>query len=149
MRESGAKALVNCMLTSTSPERVHDTIPTLLRIFGHSSINLAILMSQSVCIYALLTVIGSWSVCRIGCGSGIFTRALLSHPDWETSLGALRAIDPNEGMREIFASTIKDSRVTLTDGTFDNTGVDDGWADAILIVTVRLITLYIPSLDPH
>ena len=40
-------------------------------------------------------------------------------------------------MREVFSSTVTDPRVTLSEGTFDKTGVEDGWADIILIVTVR------------
>ena len=40
-------------------------------------------------------------------------------------------------MREIFADTVKDPRVTLFDGVFEKTGVEDGWADVILMATVR------------
>ena len=40
-------------------------------------------------------------------------------------------------MRGIFADTMKDSRVTLLDGVFEKTGVEDGWADVILIASVR------------
>lgn len=44
----------------------------------------------------------------------------------------MRCIDPNEGMRAVFAQTVSDPRVSLVDGTFDNTGVPDGWADVIV-----------------
>ncbi|THH05772.1 hypothetical protein EW145_g4551 [Phellinidium pouzarii] len=72
------------------------------------------------------------NIVEIGCGSGIFTRNLLAHPEWSTSIGELKCIDPNEGMRAVFADTVKDPRVSLYDGTFDSTGVPDGWADVIL-----------------
>ncbi|THH05767.1 hypothetical protein EW145_g4557 [Phellinidium pouzarii] len=71
-------------------------------------------------------------IVEIGCGSGIFTRALLAHPEWSTSVAELKCIDPNEGMRAVFASTVKDSRVSLSEGTFDETDVPDGWADLIV-----------------
>ncbi|THH05761.1 hypothetical protein EW145_g4554 [Phellinidium pouzarii] len=74
-------------------------------------------------------------VVEIGCGSGIFTRDLLAYPEWSTSIVELKCIDPNEGMRAVFASTVKDPRVSLYDGTFDTTGVPDGWADVILCAT--------------
>ena len=35
-------------------------------------------------------------------------------------------------MREVFASTVQDSRVTVAEGTFDTTGVPDASADAIV-----------------
>ncbi|KAI5117442.1 hypothetical protein M0805_007012 [Coniferiporia weirii] len=71
-------------------------------------------------------------IVEVGCGSGIFTRALLAHPEWSSSISELRCIDPNEGMRAVFAKTMKDARVSLFDGTFDNTGAPDGWADLIV-----------------
>ncbi|THH05765.1 hypothetical protein EW145_g4555 [Phellinidium pouzarii] len=72
------------------------------------------------------------NVRRIGCGSGIFTRGILAHPEWSTSIAELKCVDPNDGMRAVFARTIKDPRVSLSDGTFDNTGVPDDWADLIV-----------------
>ena len=79
---------------------------------------------------------------RIGSGSGIFTRSILSHPDWADSLTALHAIDPNEGMRSVFASTVDDPRVKLSDGVFEKTGVEDGWADVIVMAAVSLYKLF-------
>ncbi|KAI5123345.1 hypothetical protein M0805_001768 [Coniferiporia weirii] len=71
-------------------------------------------------------------IVEVGCGTGIFTRALLAHPEWDSSVSEIRCIDPNEGMRAVFAKTVKDSRVSLFDGTFENTEVPDGWADLIV-----------------
>lgn len=71
----------------------------------------------------------------MGCGTGILTRGLLSHPEWD--IAALRASDPSEGMRATFSREVQDERVTVTDGTFDKTDADDGWADVILIATVE------------
>ncbi|KAG1745883.1 S-adenosyl-L-methionine-dependent methyltransferase [Suillus paluster] len=70
---------------------------------------------------------------RIGAGTGIFTRALLAHPEWATSIGTLRAVEPSDGMRDFWTKTVKDDRATIVNGTFDNTGVEDGWADLIVI----------------
>ena len=60
----------------------------------------------------------------------------MAHPDWCNSLASLHAIDPNEGMRSVFASTVNDPRVKLTDGTFDNTGVEDGFAHIVVMAAV-------------
>ncbi|KAI5123349.1 hypothetical protein M0805_001770 [Coniferiporia weirii] len=74
-------------------------------------------------------------IVEVGCGSGIFTRALLAHPEWNSSISELKAVEPNEGMRAVFAESTKDPRVSLSDGTFDETGVPDGWADVIMAAT--------------
>jgi len=76
---------------------------------------------------------GDLNVVEIGSGTGIFTRALLAHPEWSPSVKALRAVEPSEGMRSTFAKMVNDERVTLTEGTFDHTGVDDQWANVIVI----------------
>jgi len=73
------------------------------------------------------------NVLEIGSGTGKFTRALLSHPDWKSSIAHIKAIDPSEGMRSVFLREVKDPRVQLSEGTFDRTGVEDGWADLIVI----------------
>jgi hypothetical protein len=39
-------------------------------------------------------------------------------------------------MREVFSSAIKDERVTVAEGTFETTGVQDGWADLVVIAQV-------------
>ncbi|THH12025.1 hypothetical protein EW145_g260 [Phellinidium pouzarii] len=75
------------------------------------------------------------NIIEIGAGTGIFTRALLAHPEWQTSVGELKAIEPSEGMRDVFSRTVADPRVSVSEGTFDGTGVSDGWAD--LLVTAQ------------
>jgi len=75
----------------------------------------------------------SVNVVEIGSGTGIFTRALLAHPDWSSSVKIWKAIEPSEGMRDVFSRTVKDDRVTVSEGTFDNTGVESGWADLVVI----------------
>ncbi|KAJ7267472.1 S-adenosyl-L-methionine-dependent methyltransferase [Mycena rebaudengoi] len=72
------------------------------------------------------------NVVEIGVGTGLFTRALLSHPEW-ASVQHLKAIEPSEGMRETFSKYTTDDRVVLLEGTFDATGVDSSWADLIVI----------------
>ncbi|KAI0780852.1 S-adenosyl-L-methionine-dependent methyltransferase [Trametes elegans] len=73
------------------------------------------------------------NVVEIGSGTGIFTRALLAHPDWTSAVKELRAIEPSAGMRDVFTKTVSDPRVSVAEGTFDTTGVEDGWADLIVI----------------
>jgi len=73
------------------------------------------------------------NIAEIGSGTGIFTRALLAHPEWSTSIKQLKAIEPSDGMREVFAKTVNDERVSAQEGTFDTTGIEDGWADLVVI----------------
>jgi len=72
-------------------------------------------------------------VVEIGCGSGLFTRAMLEH--WSTSLKAIKCYDPNDGMLEVFRKTVNDPRVSVSKGMFEGTGADDGWADLVIIAT--------------
>ncbi|EMD38390.1 hypothetical protein CERSUDRAFT_82644 [Gelatoporia subvermispora B] len=74
-----------------------------------------------------------YNVVEIGAGTGIFTRALLAHPEWSTAIKELHAVEPSEGMREVFDRTVADERVSVAEGTFDSTGVPDGWADLVVI----------------
>lgn len=73
------------------------------------------------------------NIVEIGAGTGISTRALLAHPEWATSIATLRAVEPSDGMRDVWTKTVSDNRCTIAKGTFDNTGVEDGWADLIII----------------
>ncbi|KAJ7705358.1 S-adenosyl-L-methionine-dependent methyltransferase [Mycena rosella] len=75
---------------------------------------------------------GPLNVLEIGAGTGLFTRSLLAHPEW-AAVHALRAVEPSEGMREVFAKYTTDPRVVVSEGTFNATGVEDGWADLIVI----------------
>ena len=70
---------------------------------------------------------------RIGAGTGIFTRALLANPDWSSAIKELRAVEPSAGMRSVFSKAVTDPRVSVREGTFDTTGIEDGWADLIVI----------------
>ncbi|KAJ7449853.1 S-adenosyl-L-methionine-dependent methyltransferase [Mycena latifolia] len=73
------------------------------------------------------------NVVEIGAGTGIFTRAFLAHPEWASAIKQLRAVEPSEGMREVFSKTISDERVSITEGTFQQTSVEDGWADLVVV----------------
>ncbi|KAI0322218.1 S-adenosyl-L-methionine-dependent methyltransferase [Amylostereum chailletii] len=75
----------------------------------------------------------SLNIVEIGSGTGIFTRALLAHPEWTSSIGALTAVEPSAGMREVFAKSISDQRVSVREGAFDRTGEPDGQVDLIVI----------------
>lgn len=86
---------------------------------------------------------------RIGSGTGIFTRALLEHPDWVDSIAELRAIEPSLGMRETFSKAIQDPRVSVAEGVFEWTEVEAGWADIIIVAQVtttisHVWTKYLP-----
>lgn len=39
-------------------------------------------------------------------------------------------------MRAMFNTTTKDKRVETYEGTFDSTGVPDGWADLVIVAQV-------------
>ncbi|KAJ7489411.1 S-adenosyl-L-methionine-dependent methyltransferase [Mycena latifolia] len=80
-----------------------------------------------------ITSSGPLNVVEIGSGTGLFTRALLAHPEY--TVHTLKAVEPSEGMREVFAKYTTDARVVLSEGTFDATGVEGGWADLIVIAT--------------
>ncbi|KAH9952235.1 S-adenosyl-L-methionine-dependent methyltransferase [Amylocystis lapponica] len=73
------------------------------------------------------------NVVELGAGTGIFTRALLADPAWSSAVKELRAIEPSAGMREVFTKSVKDERVSASEGTFDTTGVEDAWADLVVI----------------
>jgi hypothetical protein len=48
----------------------------------------------------------------------------------------LRAVEPSDGMRDFWTKTVVNSRSTIVKGTFDDTGVEDGWADVIVVAQV-------------
>ncbi|KAJ7046828.1 S-adenosyl-L-methionine-dependent methyltransferase [Mycena alexandri] len=74
-------------------------------------------------------------VVEIGAGTGIFTRAFLAHPEWVSAFTELKAIEPSAGMRDVFSKTVVDDRgrVSISDGTFEQTHVEDGWADLVVV----------------
>ncbi|KAF8744050.1 WD40 repeat-like protein, partial [Rhizoctonia solani] len=76
---------------------------------------------------------GPLKIAELGSGTGLFTRALLNHPTFGQAVGELRAIEPSEGMRETFNKRTSDSRVSCLPGDFLKTGVEDGWADLVVI----------------
>jgi len=74
-----------------------------------------------------------FNVLEVGVGTGIFTRAFLAHPECSSTLHELRAVEPSEGMRTQFSRTIDDPRVSVREGTFEQTHVPDGWADLVVV----------------
>ena len=84
--------------------------------------------------------------CRIGAGTGLFTRALLADHDGETEIASLKAIEPSAGMRDVFKQRVNHESVTISHGTFDNVpSVENGWADLIIIAQVCQPTSFAPS----
>lgn len=76
---------------------------------------------------------GPLNVLEVGSGTGIFTRSLLAHKSFGAAVAQLHAVEPSSGMRAHFAETIKDERVSCRDGTFDNTGAEESWADLVVV----------------
>ncbi len=62
---------------------------------------------------------------RIGAGTGIFTRAVLADPKCNERIRELKAIEPSEGMRSVFGQKMKDARISIAEGYFDATGVEE------------------------
>lgn len=73
------------------------------------------------------------NIVEIGAGTGIFTRALLAHPEWSKDIGGLRAVEPSAGMRDVFVKTVSDERVVAQEGSFDQTGVEAGQTDLVVV----------------
>ncbi|KAJ6630847.1 S-adenosyl-L-methionine-dependent methyltransferase [Mycena sp. CBHHK59/15] len=73
------------------------------------------------------------NVVEVGAGTGIFTRAFLAHPQWTSALNELRAVEPSKGMCDVFTKNVSDERVSITQGTFEKTGIEDGWADIVIV----------------
>lgn len=40
-------------------------------------------------------------------------------------------------MRDAFTKATGDTRARITEGTFDKTGIESGWADVVIIAQVR------------
>ncbi|KAJ7769023.1 S-adenosyl-L-methionine-dependent methyltransferase [Mycena olivaceomarginata] len=75
------------------------------------------------------------NVVEVGAGTGIFTRAFIAHPEWTCAFKELRAIEPSQGMRDVFNKTVSSEHgsVSVADGTFEETHVEDGWADLVVV----------------
>ncbi|TFL07306.1 S-adenosyl-L-methionine-dependent methyltransferase [Pterulicium gracile] len=73
------------------------------------------------------------NIAELGAGTGLFTRALLADPSWAQSVGTLKAVEPSQGMRDTFNAKTEDDRVSIQDGTFQQTNLPDGWADMVII----------------
>ncbi|GAW05520.1 S-adenosyl-L-methionine-dependent methyltransferase [Lentinula edodes] len=79
------------------------------------------------------------NIVEIGAGTGIFTRALIAHPDWSSSIKEIRAVEPSAGMRAQFEKTVIEPQsntnieISVNDGSFTETGIEDGWADVVFI----------------
>jgi len=85
--------------------------------------------------YSVLSKKEDLNVAEMGVGTGLFTRALLADSQWDKAISSLRCIEPLESMRDVFAQSVQDPRVSISDGTFENSDIPDGWADVILAAT--------------
>ncbi|KAI0006161.1 S-adenosyl-L-methionine-dependent methyltransferase [Russula compacta] len=84
-------------------------------------------------IYQEVAASGPLDIVEIGSGTGIFTRALLAHPDWASAVGKITAVEPSEGMRTIFDISVRDERVSCQHGSFGNTGIPGYSADLVVV----------------
>lgn len=84
-------------------------------------------------IYKALKTIPPFEVVELGSGTGIFTRAMLQHPDFAQNIKTLQAVEPSSGMREKFSSLTSDSRVSVKEGGFDSTGLPPQSADCVIV----------------
>ncbi|KDQ18474.1 hypothetical protein BOTBODRAFT_28848 [Botryobasidium botryosum FD-172 SS1] len=84
-------------------------------------------------LHASLPESSELKILEIGSGTGKFTRALLAHSSLGQSVAELRAVEPVDAMREAFEKGVKDGRVTCGEGTFEKTGLEDGWADLVVV----------------
>ncbi|EJD02317.1 S-adenosyl-L-methionine-dependent methyltransferase [Fomitiporia mediterranea MF3/22] len=82
-----------------------------------------------------LSVKDKLRIVEIASGTGKFTKSLVANLEWKKCLAELKCVEPNEGMRVVFTRTMDDPRVSLANGTFDNTGVPDNWADLVVVAT--------------
>jgi hypothetical protein len=50
-------------------------------------------------------------------------------------------------MREVFSKTVSSDRITISinEGTFDTTGIEDQWGDLIVIAQVDLLYVEYPT----
>ncbi|BGP24673.1 methyltransferase type 11 [Rhodotorula toruloides] len=87
-------------------------------------------------------------VVELGSGTGIFTRALLSHPDTRGKVKKVICVEPSEGMREGFGrATLSGAfgwagkgegaggggvEVECVNGTFEDVPVEDGSVDLVV-----------------
>ena len=60
----------------------------------------------------------------------------MADPKWNSRIGELKAIEPSEGMRNVFGQKVKDDRISISEGYFDATGVENGWADFVVMAQV-------------
>jgi len=74
-----------------------------------------------------------FNVVELGSGTGIFTRALLAHESFSKSVERITAIEPSDGMREVFSKQTQDPRATTKAGTFEDTGIADASADFVVV----------------
>ncbi|KZT52479.1 S-adenosyl-L-methionine-dependent methyltransferase [Calocera cornea HHB12733] len=81
---------------------------------------------------ALPSTTAPLNIVEMGCGTGLFTRSLLSHPQFAQHTGTLLATDPSEGMRSVFVQRTTDPRVRCEEGTFDHLPAEDSSADLVV-----------------
>ena len=76
-------------------------------------------------------------IVEVGAGTGKFTEALAARQESFEII----AVEPQNNMRkELVAKTLKG--VKVIEGTAANMNIDEGWADAVVIAQVGILTLH-------
>ena len=65
----------------------------------------------------------------------------MAHPEWSKDIGGLRAVEPSAGMRDVFVRTVSDERVVAQEGSFDQTGVEAGQTDLVVVAQVFILVI--------
>ncbi|TCD68541.1 hypothetical protein EIP91_010466 [Steccherinum ochraceum] len=86
--------------------------------------------------WSKLTKKENLNIAEMGAGTGLLTRALLAHPQWNAAISSYKCTDPIQGMRDVFSQAIQDARVSISDGRFEESqDIPSEWADAVLAAT--------------
>jgi Methyltransferase domain len=116
-------------------------LPHLCPSLGPNFLEMGHSISSSWYILRMVWYIANGFAARVGSGTGLFTRTLLAHPQWQDCIASIHAVEPSEGMRRTFGDKTRDDRVSCHDGTFTETGEQDGWADAVIIAQVSYFSM--------
>jgi len=84
-------------------------------------------------LYSAIRTKAPFNIVELGSGTGIFTRALLAHEAFSSSVERITAIEPSDGMREVFNKQTQDPRASTKSGTFEDTGIIDASADLVVV----------------
>lgn len=72
----------------------------------------------------------------LACGTGKFTDLLVAREEGFEVVG----VEPHEEMRRVLVEKVEGvERVVVRDGSAENTGVEEGWADGVIAAQVLFV----------